>query len=114
MLAAKEICKVRRDAYGSNSKAYNYAIVEQNFKTSARVTVLNWSLNPYSTFLVKHKFLWKLKAAARRPLERKLAHKRGASWRTSETQAIMGIPIEEVHRLMAAERAEGLLHAWSA
>ena len=70
MLAAKEICKVRRDAVGGNTKAYAYAIVERNNKASARVVVLDAKLAPCGTFTVKHELLRKLKATARRPLER--------------------------------------------
>ena len=75
MLATKEICKVRRDAVGGKTKAYAYAIVERNNKGSARVIVLDAKLSPCGTFTVKHELLWKLKATARRPLERKLARK---------------------------------------
>ena len=73
MLATKEICKVRRDAVGGKTKAYAYAVVERNNKVSARVIVLDAKLSPCGTFTVKHELLWKLKATARRPLERKLA-----------------------------------------
>ena len=39
--------------------------------------MLDAKLAPCGTFIVKHELLWKLKATARRPLERKLALNKG-------------------------------------
>ena len=79
MLALKEICKVRRDAVGGDTKTYAYAIVERNNKASARVVVLDANLAPFAvepfcgTFTVKHAMLWKIKSKERQKLGRKMA-----------------------------------------
>lgn len=68
-----EICKVRRDAVGSNTKAYTHAVIVRNGRKSTCVIVLDANFSRCGTFNVNPNFLWKLKATVRRPLERKLA-----------------------------------------
>lgn len=78
MLKPDEICKVRRGAVSRGKGLYLYAVFKHMNKTSAKVTLVEesnftkrWIQTTSHT--VPLNTLWKLKAAIRRPIEKKLA-----------------------------------------
>ena len=76
-VSTNELCKVRDSAVGGVGKGYSYAIVKRVNKKSVRLCVIDPKtllLQPETK--VPNETLWKLKAATRKAMERKIAAKK--------------------------------------
>ena len=87
-VSTNELCKVRDSAVGGVGKGYSYAIVKRVNKKSVRLCVIDprtLLLQPETNVL--NETLWKLKAATRKAMERKIAAKKAQ-------EIIAPVPVE--------------------
>lgn len=71
-LFLNEVCKVRKDAIGGDDKSYTLAIVKRTYKKSMRIVLVNSDMSLGKEHTVKPETLWKMKAAARKSVTRRV------------------------------------------
>lgn len=79
VLSVHEVCKVRKDAVGGKDKGYTLAIVKRTYKNSMRIVLVNSDMSLGDEHTVKSETLWKMKAAMRKSVTRRVESAKSAN-----------------------------------